>query len=160
VLLFGVFTVFPGIYEWLSLKTRFIFKAQNTMGEAAKKRGVWGDILLGASLGPVFSACSPTYALLVATVLPVDPLVGLGYLLVFVLGLGLMLGLIAIFGSALIRKLGWGINPRGVFRRTLGVVLILVGLAIVTGFDKDILAWLVQNGWYDFQIQLESNITN
>ena len=160
VLLFGIFTLFPGVYEWISLKTRFIFKAQNTIGEAAKKRGVWGDLLLGASLGPVISACSPTYALLVATVLPVEPVVGLGYLLVFVVGLGLMLGLIAVFGSALIRKLGWGINPRGVFRRTLGVILIVVGLAIVTGFDKDILGWLVQNGWYDFQIQLETNITN
>ncbi len=158
IILFGVFTIFPGIWEWISLKTRFVFKAQNTMGEAAKQRGLWGDMLLGASLGPVFSACSPTYALIVATILPVQPLAGLGYLLVFVAGLALMLALIAIFGQKLIKKLGWGINPRGTFRRVLGVILLVVGLMIVTGFDKTILGFLVENGWYDFQIQLESSL--
>ena len=158
VVLFGIFTLFPGMWEWISLKTKFIFKAQNTMGEAAKRRGVIGDLLLGASLGPVFSACSPTYALVVATILPVQPVLGLVYLLVFVLGLSLMLGLIAIFGQKLISKLGWGINPRGVFRRVLGIILIVVGLMIVTGLDKTLLGYLVESGWYDFQIQLESNL--
>tara|TARA_B100001105_G_C22396460_1_gene446949 strand:- start:681 stop:1400 length:720 start_codon:yes stop_codon:yes gene_type:complete len=160
IIAFGLFTIFPSWWEWISLKTRFIFKAQNTMGEAAKKRGVWGDMLLGASLGPVFSACSPTYALIVVTILPVQPLVGLGYLLVFVLGLALMLALIAIFGQKLIKKLGWGINPRGVFRRVLGAILLVVGVMIITGFDKTILTFLVESGWYDFQIELESNLTS
>ena len=158
VVLFGVFTLFPNVWDWISLKTKFIFKAQNTMGEAAKRRGVIGDLLLGASLGPVFSACSPTYALVVATILPVQPVLGLVYLLVFVLGLSLMLGLIAIFGQKLISKLGWGINPRGIFRRVLGILLIVVGLMIVTGLDKTLLGYLVESGWYDFQIQLESNL--
>jgi cytochrome c-type biogenesis protein len=156
VIIFGLFTLFPALWEWIVLKTRLIFKAQNTMGDAAKKRGAWGDVLLGASLGPVFSACSPTYALIVATVLPVSPLEGLGYLLVFVAGLALMLSLIANFGQALIKKLGWGINPRGAFRRVLGVILIAIGIMIVTGLDKALLGYLVENGWYDFQINLES----
>jgi len=158
IILFGIFTLFPGIWEWISLKTRFVFKAQNTMGEAAKKRGPWGDLLLGASLGPVFSACSPTYALIVATILPVQPLAGLGYLLLFVAGLALMLTIIAIFGQKAIKALGWGINPRGVFRRVLGVILLVVGLMIITGFDKTILGFLVESGWYDFQIQFETSL--
>lgn len=160
VLLFGIFTLFPATWEWISLKTRFIFKAQNTMGEAAKHKGVWGDILLGASLGPVFSACSPTYALLVASILPVQPLVGLGYLLVFVLGLALMLGLIAVGGQKIIQKLGWGINPRGWFRRILGILLIVIGLMIIFGLDKTLLGLLVESGWYDFQLNLESGLMN
>lgn len=156
VIFFGLVTIFPSIWEWIVLKTRFVFKAQNTMGEAAKQRGVLGDFLLGASLGPVFSACSPTYALVVATVLPVSPLLGLVYLMVFVLGLSLMLALIAIFGQALIKKLGWGINPRGAFRRILGIVLIIIGVMILTGLDKALLGYLVESGLYDFQIQLET----
>jgi cytochrome c-type biogenesis protein len=156
VIAFGLFTLFPALWKWIVLKTRLIFKAQNTMGDAAKKRGVLGDVLLGASLGPVFSACSPTYALIVATVLPASPLQGLGYLLVFVAGLALMLSLIATFGQALIKKLGWGINPRGAFRRVLGVILIAIGIMIVTGLDKTLLGYLVESGWYDFQINLES----
>jgi cytochrome c-type biogenesis protein len=158
VVLFGVFTLFPSIWEWIVLKTRFVFKAQNTMGDAAAKRGPWGDILLGASLGPVFSACSPTYALIVATVLPADPLTGLLYLLVFVIGLSLMLALIAIFGQAIIKRLGWGINPRGLFRLILGIVLVVIGVMIATGLDRELLSFLVESGWYDFQIELETRL--
>jgi cytochrome c-type biogenesis protein len=158
IILFGVFTLLPQVWEWIVLKTKFVFAAQNTMGGAAKKEGIWGDLLLGASLGPVFSACSPTYALVVATILPVDPLLGLGYLAVFVAGLALMLALIAIFGHALTKRLGWGINPRGAFRRVLGVVLIVVGVLIAFGIDKLILGQLVESGWYDFQIVLESQL--
>jgi len=158
ILLFGIFTLFPSLWEWIVLKTRFVFGTQDLMGEAAKKRGVVGDVLLGASLGPVFSACSPTYALLVAVVLPAQPLVGLLNLLVFVAGLSLMLYLIALFGQKLIRKLGWGINPRGVFRRVLGIILIIIGLFIVTGLDKTLLGYLVETGFYDFQLQLETSL--
>lgn len=155
---FGVITIFPALWEWLMLRTRYVFAAQNTLGEAAKRSGVTGDLLLGASLGPVFSACSPTYALLVAVVLPATPILGLGYLVAFVIGLALMLALLAFLGQRLVRRLGWGLNPRGVFRRTLGAVLIVVGIFIITGWDKLLLGWLVSNGWYDFQIQLESGL--
>lgn len=156
VIFFGLVTLLPTIWEWAVLKTRFVFKAQNTMGEAAKKKGVLGDILLGASLGPVFSACSPTYALVVATILPVSPVVGLIYLTTFVLGLAFMLALIALFGQALIKRLGWGINPRGAFRRILGILLIVIGIMIVFGLDKMLLGYLVESGLYDFQIKFEN----
>ena len=158
IIIFGVVTFFPAAWEWLMLRTRYVFVAQNTLGVAAKRSGVTGDLLLGASLGPVFSACSPTYALLVAVVLPATPVLGLGYLVAFVLGLSLMLALLAFLGQRLIRRLGWGLNPRGPFRRTLGVLLIVVGIFIVTGWDKLLLGWLVSSGWYDFQIQLESGL--
>ncbi len=158
IILFGVFTLFPSTWEWIVLKTRFVFKTQDMLGGAAKKKGVVGDVLLGASLGPVFSACSPTYALLVAVVLPAQPIIGLINLLVFVTGLSLMLLLIAHFGQRLIRKLGWGINPRGWFRRSLGIVLVVVGVMIITGYDKILLGNLVSSGLYDFQLNFESEV--
>ena len=96
--------------------------------------------------------------LLVAVVLPARPVEGLFYLLVFVFGLSLMLYLIAIFGQKLIKKLGWGINPRGVFKRVLGIILIVVGLAIATGFDKIVLGFFVESGAYDFQLNLETEV--
>lgn len=156
IILFGIFTVFPSVWEAIVLKTRFVFKSQDILGSAAKKKGVVGDVLLGASLGPVFSACSPTYALLVAVVLPTQPIVGLINLLAFVIGLSLMLLLIAHFGQQLIKKLGWGINPRGWFRRSLGILLVIIGIMITTGYDKILLGNLVGSGLYDFQLNLET----
>ena len=158
IILFGVFTLFPSLWEAIVLRTRFVFGSQQLMGRAAKRRGKVGDVLLGASLGPVFSACSPTYAILVAVVLPARPLEGLLYLLVFVIGLSLMLFAIAIFGQKLIKKLGWGIDPRGIFRKVLGIILIIVGVGIATGLDKVLLGGLVESGAYDFQLQLEESI--
>ncbi len=158
IILFGLVTLLPRLWDWVVLKTRLPIVAQQNMSKASTKKGIWGDLLLGASLGPVFSACSPTYALIVASILPVDPLLGLVYLIAFVIGLSLMLALLAIFGRALVKKLGWGINPKGVFRKVLGIILLVIGVMIVTGLDKDLLTLLVESGWYDFQIDLESGL--
>jgi cytochrome c-type biogenesis protein len=158
VLIFGIVTLFPGLWESIAIKTGLPVIAQTAMSNASAKRGVWGDVLLGASLGPVFSACSPTYALIVATLLPVDPILGLVYLIAFVVGLSAMLVLLAVCGRSLVSKLGWGINPRGVFKKVLGIILIVVGLAILTGLDKTILTVLVENGVYDFQNGIESSL--
>jgi len=158
ITLFGVFTVFPQLWEKFSLVTRLPIIGQKNLGKATSKGGIWGDFLIGASLGPVFSACSPTYALIVASILPVSPLEGLGYLVAFVIGLGLMLFMISVFGQKLISKLGWGINPNGIFRKVLGSVLIIVGVFIATGLDKDLLSYLVQSGFYDFQLLIESTL--
>ena len=158
VAVFGLVTLFPRLWETIVLKLRLPMRAQQNMGKASTKKGVWGDILLGASLGPVFSACSPTYALIVAVILPADPLLGFVYLLTFVIGLSFMLALLAIFGRALVAKLGWGINPNGVFRKVLGITLLVIGIAIATGLDKDLLSFMVENGLYDFQINFESGL--
>ncbi len=53
-------------------------------------------IATGAALGPVFSTCSPTYSLLLATVFPVSFVAGIGYTLIYAIGLSLMLTIIAI----------------------------------------------------------------
>lgn len=156
VLLFGVSLAWPKSWEWLMLRTGLALSAQKQSAGASQKRGRIGDILFGASLGPIFSVCSPTYALIVAVILPADPLSGLLYLLVYVLGLVLMMGLVAVLGKKLITRLKWGVNPNGVFRRLVGAVLVVFGLMIITGLDKQLSAWLVGQGWFDWQVYIEN----
>ena len=158
ITLFGIVTIFPNLWERFALYTRLPMAAQVNLGKASAKSGTWGDILIGASLGPIFSACSPTYALIVASILPASPLEGLVYLLAFVLGLAIMLFMISIFGQRLISKLGWGINPNSIFRKVLGVILLFVGIMIATSLDKALLSYLVQSGFYDFQLFVESSL--
>lgn len=153
---FGILMVFPSLWERINLALGLSLKAQRATAGASNKKGAFGDILLGASLGPIFSACSPTYALIVASILPASPVEGLVYLLLFTLGLALMLTLIAVGGQAIVRRLGWSINPSGWFRRGLGITLVLLGVFIATGLDKDLLSYLVSNGLFDWQIGLES----
>lgn len=156
ILIFGLTYLFPNVWEIVASRLKLQTKANQISGKALQKKGRLGDIVLGASLGPVFSACSPTYALIVASILPTTPAQGFIYLLAFVFGLSLMLGLIAVLGSKMVQKLGWGINPNGWFKKILGVLFILVGLLIATGVDKQILGYVVERGWFDWQVAIES----
>jgi thiol-disulfide isomerase/thioredoxin len=101
-------------------------------------------IVTGAVLGPVFSTCSPTYSLLLATVFPVSFLSGVFYTLIYALGLSLVLLLISKFGSTLIRRLRIYADERWTFRKVLGIILAIVGLMIVTGIDKKIETVLIE----------------
>lgn len=158
VLLFGINSLLPELWERLANALKFQQVSAKGQQAAIKQGGKWGDVLLGASLGPVFSACSPTYALIVASILPVTPLRGILYLLIFIAGLAGTILLVAVLGQKLISKLGWTINPHGWFKRGLGILFILIGLAILTGFDKTLLTHAVERGWFDWQVNLESNL--
>lgn len=68
------------------------------------RQSVTGDILTGAALGPVFSSCSPTYALIVAAVVPVSFFEGFLSIVAYAGGLAGMLLLIALLGSKRVRS--------------------------------------------------------
>lgn len=97
------------------------------------------------ALGPVFSSCSPLYGYVVATVLPASPTQGLVLMLAYVVGLSGTLLLVALAGQRAVRRLRWTADPRGWLRRTVGVLLVIVGLAVLTGADKDLQTWLVEH---------------
>lgn len=158
VLLFGVVTLFPNL--WLKFATTLKIEELASKGnsKALKTEGKVGDYLLGASLGPVFSACSPTYGLIVATVLPANYFEGSLYLLSFILGLALTLASIAIGGNSLVQKLNWSTKPDGAFRRTIGILFVLVGVLIITGLFKEVETFLIERGLYDWQTTLESSL--
>jgi len=149
IIAFGATLLAPGLWERLPFVGSINTGSNRLLGAGFRRGGFWGDVLMGAALGPVFSACSPTYFVLLATVLPVSFTLGIGYLVVFVLGLCLSLLLIALLGQKLADRLGWAADPRGVFKRVLGGLFILVGIAIITGIDKDIQIWVLDTGFLD-----------
>lgn len=155
VILFGLNLLFPEAWERLASKTGIYVKSNRLLGSSYARKGIAGDALVGASLGPVFASCSPTYALIVATVLPVSFAKGLVYLLAYAIGLGSMLLLIAYAGQALTTRLGWLANPKGTFKRVIGVVFIVVGLSVMFGLDKKAQTFILDRGWYDPISRLE-----
>lgn len=149
IILLGLHFVYPGLWDSISIRFNLLGKAHSNLGKAEHKRGNAGAVLTGFALGPVFSSCSPTYALIVATVLPVSFIEGLGYLIAYALGLSATLLLIAFGGQAVLTKLRWASNPDGWFRRIIGLLFLLTGLAVMLGWDKDLQAFVLENGWYD-----------
>jgi cytochrome c biogenesis protein CcdA len=149
IIVFGMILLFPGLWEKLPLIGR-ANRASNSLLTAGYRRGgFWGDVIMGAALGPVFSACSPTYFVVLASVLPASFALGLVYLSVYVLGLCLALLLIALVGQRLADTLGVAADPKGVFKRVLGVLFVLVGIAIITGADKALQIKILDIGFLD-----------
>jgi cytochrome c-type biogenesis protein len=158
VILLGVDLVYPRLWDRLSTALGLQSRSGELLDRSVRRQSVGGDILTGAALGPVFSSCSPTYALIVAAVLPVSFGEGVLYVVAYAVGLAGMLLLIALLGRSLVRRLGWLANPDGWFRRTIGVVFIAVGLMVVTGFDKQLQTWILDAGLYDPIARLEEVI--
>ena len=128
------------------------------LGGLFEKKGILGDALIGLSLGPVFSSCSPTYALIVAAVLPVSFGKGLIYLTAYAIGLAAMLLVIAYAGQTLVKKLGWLSNPFGWFRKVIGILFIVVGVSVLFGWDKKVQSFVLEQGWYDPISRLEKSL--
>lgn len=155
VVLFGINLLFPALWERVMTATGLQNRSNLALNRAHGKGTLGGDIALGAALGPVFSSCSPTYALILATILPVSFAEGVVYIVAYAIGLAATLLLVAFAGQAVVRKLGWMSDPRGIFRRVIGVVFIIVGLAVILGLDKTAQAFILEQGWYDPIAELE-----
>lgn len=149
IIFFGLVTIFPIVWEKIPFVSVINRRSNTVMASGFKQQNFLGDILIGASLGQVFSTCSPTYFIVLATVLPSQPLVGLSYLIAYALGLCLMLLVVAFVGQVIIQKLGVAADPRGWFKKVIGILFVLVGIAIITGFDKDLQTKILDAGFFD-----------
>ncbi len=148
VLFFGLTFLFPRLWEG-ALLARASARSNILLGKGNQKNSFWGDVIVGAALGPVFSTCSPTYFIVLATVLPAQPLLGFAYLLSYTIGLCLMLLFVAFLGQKVMSSLDIAADPHGMFKKVLGALFILVGVAILTGYDKHLQTRLLDAGFFD-----------
>lgn len=155
----GVTLLFPRLWDAVMAATGIQRQANQALDRSYRRGGLPGDILLGAALGPTFSSCSPTYALVMASVLPASFGAGVGYVAVYAVGLAATLLLVGFLGASFARRLGWLSRPDGWFRRAIGVLFIIVGLAVILGLDHQLQALLLQQGWYEPFARFEESLT-
>lgn len=149
VILLGVNLIVPQLWDSLSTRLGLGARSDRALDAAVQRQSLGGDILTGAALGPVFTSCSPTYALIVATVLPVSFAEGLVYIVLYAVGLAVPLLLIGLLGRSAARRLGWLADPRGWLRRSIGVLFVIVGVVVIIGADKALQTLILDLGWYD-----------
>jgi cytochrome c biogenesis protein CcdA/thiol-disulfide isomerase/thioredoxin len=151
IILVGLLTLFPGIYAKVLIKFGIEHRAINLLGKSNQnKRSLLGPIITGAALGPVFSSCSPVYAYILATVLPVNFGQAMAYIISYIIGLALVLLLIGYFGQRFIAKIKFASNPKGTFQRAIAVLFIIVGLLVFTGYDKRFQTWVSEHTPFNF----------
>jgi len=144
----GLVTIFPSLWEG-GILAKLSAKSNILLGKGAQKKSFWGDVIVGAALGPVLSTCSPTYLFVLATVLPAQPIVGMLYLLAYAAGLCLSLFAIVFVGQKIMTKLNVAADQKGWVKRSLGILFLIVGIAIIFGFDKQLQTSLVNAGIFD-----------
>ncbi len=149
LILFGLVLVFPSLWQKIPGIAKISSSSNQLVGTGYQKKSLWGDILIGAALGPVFSTCSPTYFVILATVLPASFFLGTVYLLSYVLGLSAILLLISLLGQRITAKLSVFSDSTGWFKKSIGVLFILIGIAIASGYEKKLETKILDSGYFD-----------
>ena len=145
IIILGITTIFPSLYERLPFLNSMNRSSNKLLASGYQKNSLRGDVVMGAALGPVFSSCSPTYFLILATVLPRSFALGFVYLLAYAIGLCGALLLVTVAGQKLLSVFGVASDPSGWFKRSIGVLFLLVGIAILFGYDKKLELALASN---------------
>ncbi len=158
VIILGLNFLFPEYWTKISAKLGLFKTSNQALGKAYQKKGIMGSVLIGASLGPVFTSCSPTYALILATIIPASLFKGALYLSAYVLGLALTLLLVALVGQAFVDKLKWMADPNGLFKKVVGILFIVVGVSIMFGLDKKFETYLLDQGVCDPISNIEQSL--
>jgi len=157
IVLVGLAIVFPSFWVQIPYVNKLSLLSNKAVGSGYQKKSYKGDTLIGLALGPVFTTCSPTYLFIIATVLPASFVVGLVYLLGFTLGLAASLLLIAYFGQKIVNKISERMQAAGRIKQVFGVLIIFVGIAVLTGYDKKLETFILDSG-YGATIQLEDSL--
>ena len=147
LILVGLGTVYLFPYAWDQLSAKISLQASSNkrLVSARERGGTVGAILTGSALGPVFSSCSPLYLYVIVTVLPASFADGMVLLMAYVIGLCGTLLLISLLGQKVISRARWLANPDGKFKKVLGIIFIVVGIAVILGLDKELQCWVIEN---------------
>ncbi|MDQ6985222.1 MAG: cytochrome c biogenesis protein CcdA [Candidatus Dojkabacteria bacterium] len=138
ILILGIVFLFPDLWDKISFKLGLNSKSNSFLEKASSKGGFIGNVLTGFALGPVFLSCSPTYALILAIILDGGFVEGTIYLSVYTIAFSLAMFAISLYGYTVVNKLKWATDPKGKFKKVVAIIFILVGVAIIFGFDKKI----------------------
>lgn len=128
----GIFFVFPNLWDLIPGTARANRDSTALMSKGFMRQSFWGDVLVGAALGPVFTTCSPTYFVVLASVLPVSLALGVTDMLAYILGLCSFLLLIAFVGQKILDKVNIAADGHGWLKRTIGVLFIIIAILVVT----------------------------
>lgn len=157
IILVGLAIAYPTLWTKVPFVQKLSILSNKAVGAGYQKKSYKGDMLIGLALGPVFTTCSPTYLFIIATTLPASFFVGFVYLLGFTFGLAIALLLIAYFGQRIINKVSEHMQATGRIKQIFGVLIIIVGILIFTGYDKKIETLILDSG-YGATIQLEDEL--
>jgi len=143
---FWIITLFPDLWKNLSTKLGLSNSSNKLLWKSAQKKWHFWSVMVWVSLGPVFSSCSPTYAIILAVILPASFMAWITNLVAYVIWLSIVLLLIALLGQKFISKVKLISSPKSKFKKVLWGLFLFLGLAIIMWWDKDFESAVI-NAW-------------
>jgi len=136
VIVFGLFTA--GLLPWHWLHREFRYQGELYGGRAASAG------LLGIAFGFGWTPCIGPILGAILTVAATTPSAGTSLLLIYSIGLGVPFLVAALFTDWFIHHLGTARRAGPVLHKLAGVVLILMGAAMMTGYLSTFSFWLLE----------------
>lgn len=152
----GLIYIFPDLWKKIISSMRLNSKSSELLQKADVQTWRVKYLFLWAALWPVFSSCSPTYLIILAIILPVSFFIWFTALIGYILWLAFILSLIAFFGQKFARKLKFLSGKK--VSKFLWILFLIIGLAIITGFDKKLEAWILSKNFLNLT-EFEQSLT-
>lgn len=151
---YGLILIWPQLRD--KLKSLFPSRSSH-LNTKNKKNWFRGDVLLWASLGPIFASCSPTYALIISTILPANLTIGILSILMYIIGFWLVIFIIIYFGKEALQHLRRYANPQGIFKKIIGIILVITGILILSWGFKRLETQIVNSSFGTYFTKIERN---
>lgn len=145
LLVFGVLTVWPKPFQWLSQQASGVLSRVASLG-LGSSGGNWGGLLLGLSLGAVWTPCAGPVLASILTLIATEPPGASTAVLLLAYSTGAALPMLAIaYGgqaaASHVRRISRHAHR---VQQAFGVVVIAVALAMLFQIDGQVTAWLSQ----------------
>lgn len=144
IVLFGLIMLFPKLQARLMRPIEPWLNRLQPKG-AANRQGLQGGFLIGLTLGAVWTPCAgPALAAILTLIASHRDLALAGALLLaFAVGAGLPMLLIAYGGRWAVRRVRAIAPHTGTIQRVFGGLIVLAGLAMLTGLDSHFHFWTI-----------------
>lgn len=143
---FGVVMLVPALNERFTNLVTPLASSANNASVRLKPDSLWGALLLGALLGLVWSPCSGPLLASALTLVASEGGAAQGGLILGLFGVGAAIPLVVVAyasRSGFNSMRGWVMTRIDTIKKSFGVLLLLLGVAILTGGDKWLEAQIV-----------------
>lgn len=149
LILFAVVLLSPRLQERFASATSGLSAAGDGMLSRVKLDGLGGQFVVGLVLGVIWSPCvGPTLGAATTLAAQSSQLAQVALLMmIFALGAGTPLVVLgSVSRAAMMRVRGSMMQAGKLGKSLLGGLLLVVGVAILTGWDKALEAWMLRHG--------------
>lgn len=157
--------VFMGItlfFPKLQYKLNSLIKMPQSNTSGQQGDGFWGGMATGATLGLVWAPCAGPILAAVITLAATSQAGILSFLIIlsYALGTGMVMLIIILASRKALEKIKGLYQYLEKIHKAFGILIIVAGLGIATGYDRKVQSYLVEitpEGWTSFLQSFEEN---